>query len=166
MRFLTYTAVAIFSFFTAATCLSAQVTSDAAPEMVHLGYELTLTRCKANDCHTDSAAKGVADIALTTQGADGMSGTQTVQMHTAGVDYSVVIKASSDTSSSAQSRHVDVTLTGLKSSGESAGLSFKAHEAANCVAWNTLPLMTLPADTYTENGEQVTPALHLKVVAQ
>ena len=162
MRFLTCTAIAIFSFSAATLCLGAQVLKDATPETVHLGYELTLTSCKASDCHTDSVAKGVADIVLNVQSADGLSGVQTVQMQADDVNYTAEIKASSGTSSSAQGRHVDVMLTGAKSSG----LTFSAHEAANCVAWDTLPLMTLTADPYTDNGEQVTPALHLKVVAQ
>ncbi len=95
MRLLTYTGIAIFSFSAATLCLDAQVLKDAVPETVHLGYELTLTSCKASDCHADSAAKGVADIVLNVQGADGSSGVQTVQMQADGVNYTVAIKASS-----------------------------------------------------------------------
>jgi hypothetical protein len=162
MRFLTYTAIAILSFSTTNPCLWAQDTNDVKPETVRLGYELTLTSCKTTDCHTDSVAKGEADIVLRPQGADGAAGAQTVQMQAGGVNYTAVIKASSDTSSQGQGRHIDVTLTGEKSSG----LSFQAHEAANCVAWDTLPLVTLATDPYTEDSEQVMPALHLKVITQ
>jgi len=158
MRFSTCTMIAIFLFSATTLCLRAQGLNDAKPETVRLGYELTLTSCRASDCHTDSVAKGVTDIALKTPDADGASGAQTVQMLADGVNYVAEIKAWSQV----RGRHIDVTLTGEKSSG----LSFRAHEAANCVAWDTLPLMTLTADPYTENGEQVTPALHLKVIAQ
>jgi hypothetical protein len=84
-------------------------------------------------------------------------------MHADGVSYTTVLKAWSQPP---QDRGVDITLTGVTDPGAGASASFHAHQAARCVAWNTLPVTTLTADSYTKSGEQVTPALHLKVIAQ
>jgi hypothetical protein len=132
----------------------------AATETVRLGYELTLTRCKAaGDCQTSSAAKGEADVVLQ-PGANGLTGAQTLQLQADGVKYAAAIKASSVP----EGRHVDVAMTGERTTAPGASMTFHAHSAASCVAWNTLPDMTLTADAYTANGETVTPVLHVKVI--
>jgi hypothetical protein len=157
MRFLTCTAIAVLSFTAVTACLSAQGLDEAQSETVRLGYELTLTRCKAGDCHTDSVAKGETDIILKPQGTDGATGTQVLQAHADGASFNTVIRAWNQ----AQGRGIEMTLTGQV---DSTSASFHAHQIARCVAWNTLPVTTLTAGSYTEDGEQVTPALHLKVI--
>lgn len=162
MRFLTCTAIAIFTFTAATTGLRAQGLDEAQTETVRIGYELTLTRCKAKDCHTDSAAKGETDIVLKPQGTDGASGTQVLQEHADGVSYTTTLKAWNHP----QGRGIDITLTGQSDLAAGTSASFHAHQRAVCVAWNTLPVTTLTADPYMEDGEQVTPALHLKVIPE
>jgi len=166
MRFLTCKAIAVLTFaitFSGATaCLWAQGLDEAQTETVRIGYELTLTRCKASDCHTDSAAKGETDVVLTAQGTDGssgISGTQVLQTRAEGASFTTVIRAWNKP----QGRGLDITLTGQ---ADATGASFHTHQRAVCVAWNTLPVTTLTADSYTEDGEQVTPALHLKVIPE
>jgi hypothetical protein len=135
---------------------------DAAPigESVHLKYELTLKRCKANNCTTQSAAKSDVVVTLAPQGADTLAGTQVFDIQAGDLGFHATLAAMSHPQ--AGSRVLDAKLE-VKQKTANAQASGYAHKQAQCVAWNTLPVVDVTTSPYIVGDEQVTPTLEVSI---
>lgn len=145
-----------------------KVVQDLTPPLptkreLQLGYELTLTRCKGNSCHSDAAKKGQVRLSLYYLDPTASWGVATATENAGNVKYEVRISGESEPREKGFERTLTIGFSGRmeKLSDKRvtwAAKSFKAPE------WRALPKMSVSGDPYTEGDERVTPTLLVNLV--
>lgn len=125
---------------------------------LQLDYELTLTRCKGDSCHSDAAKKGQVWLSLYYLDPTASWGVATVTEKVGTVKYEVKISGESEPREKGFERTLTIGFSGRteklsKKRITWAAKSFKAPE------WKALPKMSVSGDPYTEDDERITPTL-------
>jgi hypothetical protein len=127
-------------------------------EAVNLHYELTLSKCKNGACHVEPADKGEISISLEPEDRSYAWGCDTVTYKIGTIYYYFYLLASHN--SQKNSRVLAVTLAGRLNDAKQITW---AQKYLSKPTWKTFPILSVSGNSYSDNGDTVTPKLDVQV---
>jgi len=131
-------------------------------EELRLGYELILTRCRGSSCRTVSALKGEVRLLLEIDDPSSMWGYEAVEEHVGKLEYQLRFWGWHALRGQAYGKALRIGFAGRVLT------PFKqltwAEKSLTRKKWVAFPVMSVSGNTYSEDGEQITPTLRVTLL--
>ncbi|MGP8260011.1 MAG: hypothetical protein ACLQM6_08685 [Acidobacteriaceae bacterium] len=133
-------------------------------EAVNITYELILSKCQNGKCHLESVAKDQVNIQFEAETPSFAWGYEGREVRIGDITYFFRFKAVHD-SKDKNSRFMFVGFAGRLGTPDNDKQVTWGEKQVSRISWQTLPIVSVLGNTYTDGGDTVTPRIDVKILS-